>query len=98
MKAVQMTEVGGPEVLQLVKLPDPQPGPGQVLIRVESAAARWGTYSIAYAAADRAHAPLCARTTQSCRPFLGRLRSRRLCAPLGHLCCAAELPKADLAC
>ena len=38
MKAVQITEIGGPEVLQMVELPDPQPGPGQVLIRVESAA------------------------------------------------------------
>nr|WP_168504756.1 zinc-binding dehydrogenase [Streptomyces sp. S1D4-11]QIY93309.1 zinc-binding dehydrogenase [Streptomyces sp. S1D4-11] len=38
MKAIQMTEQGGPEVLRQVELPDPQPGPGQVLIRVESAA------------------------------------------------------------
>jgi NADPH2:quinone reductase len=38
MKAVQMTEQGGPDVLTLVDLPDPVPGPGQVLIRVESAA------------------------------------------------------------
>ncbi|MFJ3310561.1 zinc-binding alcohol dehydrogenase family protein [Streptomyces sp. NPDC086549] len=38
MKAIQMTEQGGPEVLRLVELPDPEPGPGQVLIRVESAA------------------------------------------------------------
>ncbi|WP_127354042.1 quinone oxidoreductase family protein [Actinacidiphila soli] len=38
MKAIQMTEQGGPEVLRLVELPDPQPGPGQALIRVESAA------------------------------------------------------------
>lgn len=38
MKAIQMTEQGGPEVLRLVDLPDPQPGPGQILIRVEAAA------------------------------------------------------------
>src|ERR1700758_3708852 len=38
MKAIQMTELGGPEVLRLVELPDPQPGPGQVLIKVEAAA------------------------------------------------------------
>ena len=38
MKAIQMTEQGGPEVLRLVDLPDPQPGPGQVLIRVSAAA------------------------------------------------------------
>lgn len=36
MKAIQIHETGGPEVLRLVELPIPQPGPGQVLIRVES--------------------------------------------------------------
>ena len=29
MKAIQMSEQGGPEVLQLVELPDPQPRPGR---------------------------------------------------------------------
>ena len=36
MKAIQIHEAGGPEVLQLVDLPIPHPGPGQVLIRVET--------------------------------------------------------------
>ncbi len=36
MKAIQIRETGGPEVLQLVDLPIPAPGQGQVLIRVES--------------------------------------------------------------
>ena len=36
MKAIQIHETGGPEVLQLADLPIPQPGPGQVLIRVEA--------------------------------------------------------------
>jgi len=36
MKAIQISETGGPEVLQLAELPIPQPGPGQVLIRVEA--------------------------------------------------------------
>jgi NADPH2:quinone reductase len=36
MRAVQVTEFGGPEVLKPVELPDPEPGPGQQLI--ESAA------------------------------------------------------------
>ena len=36
MKAIQIHETGGPEVLKLVELPIPQPGPGQVLIRVEA--------------------------------------------------------------
>ena len=32
-----MTEFGGPEVLQLAELPQPEPGPGEVLIRVSRA-------------------------------------------------------------
>jgi NADPH:quinone reductase len=36
MKAIQIHETGGPEVLQLVDSPIPQPGPGQVLIRIEA--------------------------------------------------------------
>lgn len=34
MRAIQQTRFGGPEVLELVELPDPQPGPGEVLIDV----------------------------------------------------------------
>ena len=37
MRAIQMTEFGGPEVLQLVDLPVPEPGDGEVLIRVARA-------------------------------------------------------------
>ncbi|MDE3189091.1 MAG: quinone oxidoreductase [Acidobacteriota bacterium] len=36
MKAIQIHAAGGPEVLQMVELPIPEPGPGQVLIRVEA--------------------------------------------------------------
>jgi NADPH:quinone reductase len=36
MQAIQIEETGGPEVLHLVDLPIPQPGPGQVLLRVEA--------------------------------------------------------------
>jgi NADPH2:quinone reductase len=36
MKAIQIHETGGPEVLGLADLPILQPGPGQVLIRVEA--------------------------------------------------------------
>ena len=35
MKAIQMSEQGGPEVLHLVELPDPEPGPGDLLGRLE---------------------------------------------------------------
>jgi NADPH2:quinone reductase len=36
MKAIQIHATGGPEVLQLLDLPIPQPAPGQVLIRIEA--------------------------------------------------------------
>jgi NADPH2:quinone reductase len=36
MKSIQIHETGGPEVLTLTELPIPEPGPGQVLIRVEA--------------------------------------------------------------
>lgn len=36
MKAIQIHETGGPEVLHVVELDIPEPGPGQVLIRVEA--------------------------------------------------------------
>src|ERR1700689_3916625 len=37
MKAVQFTRFGDPEVLEIVDLPDPHPGPGQVRIAVRAA-------------------------------------------------------------
>ena len=37
MRAIQMTEFGGPEVLKLVELPMPVPAPDEVLIRVARA-------------------------------------------------------------
>ncbi|MBI2170753.1 MAG: quinone oxidoreductase [Chloroflexi bacterium] len=36
MKAIQITQTGGPEVLKYVDLPDPKPGPGQALIDVKA--------------------------------------------------------------
>ena len=63
MKAIRVEKQGGPEVMQLVDLPTPKPGPGQVLVRVEAAGVnfidtyqRSGAYpmkfSFVYAAAD----------------------------------------------
>jgi NADPH:quinone reductase-like Zn-dependent oxidoreductase len=37
MRAVQVTRHGGPEVLEIARLPRPDPGPGEVLVKVESA-------------------------------------------------------------
>ena len=38
MRAVQITRFGGPEVLDVVDLPDPTPGEGQQLFDVATAA------------------------------------------------------------
>lgn len=38
MKAIAYTEPGGPDVLEVMELPDPVPGPGEVVIRVRAAA------------------------------------------------------------
>ncbi len=37
MKAIRVRRTGGPEVLRLEDLPTPEPGPGQLLVRVEAA-------------------------------------------------------------
>jgi len=42
MRAVQLTEFGGPEVLQVADLPVPEPGTGELLIRVSRAGLNFG--------------------------------------------------------
>src|SRR5512142_755773 len=53
MKAIVVEEFGEPEVMRLKELPRPEPGPGQVLVKVEAAGvnpadtyARSGNYAI----------------------------------------------------
>ena len=52
MKAIRVHEFGGPEVLKLEDVPDPQAGPGQIVVRVHAAGVnpvetyvRTGTYA-----------------------------------------------------
>src|SRR5437899_6780316 len=52
MKAIRVHEFGGPEVLRLEEVPAPQPGPGEVLVRIHAAGVnpvetyiRSGTYA-----------------------------------------------------
>lgn len=42
MRAIQINEFGGPDVLRLVELPAPTPGPDEVLIRVSRAGINFG--------------------------------------------------------
>ena len=58
MKAIRVEKFGGPEVLKLAEVPDPQPGPGEVLVRLHAAGVnpfeayiRSGQYARAAAAA-----------------------------------------------
>jgi NADPH2:quinone reductase len=37
MRAIQVSEFGGPEVLREVELPDPEPGDGEILVRIARA-------------------------------------------------------------
>ncbi len=37
MRAIRVHKFGGPEVLQLEDVPDPRPGPGQVVVRIHAA-------------------------------------------------------------
>ncbi|TDP92109.1 quinone oxidoreductase family protein [Labedaea rhizosphaerae] len=52
-KAVQITETGGPEVLRVTEVPDPQAGPGELLVDVAAAGVNYvdtyhrdGTYPV----------------------------------------------------
>ncbi|MBV8948878.1 MAG: oxidoreductase, partial [Solirubrobacterales bacterium] len=36
MKAIRFSQFGGPEVLELVELPDPHPAPGQIRVAVRA--------------------------------------------------------------
>ncbi|RYD60645.1 MAG: NADPH:quinone reductase, partial [Verrucomicrobiaceae bacterium] len=52
MKAIQVEKWGGPEVLRVAEVPDPTPGPGEVLVRLHAAGVnpvetyiRSGTYA-----------------------------------------------------
>ncbi len=56
MKAIRIHEFGGPDVLRLEDLPTPQPGPGEVLIRVRASSVNPVDYKIrngGYAPADQ---------------------------------------------
>lgn len=41
MQAIQAMRFGGPDVLVMNELPDPVPGPGEVVVGVSVATSRW---------------------------------------------------------
>ena len=36
MRAIQIKTTGGPDVMELVEIPTPKPGAGQVLVKIEA--------------------------------------------------------------
>jgi NADPH2:quinone reductase len=59
MRAIQMTEFGGPEVLRLADLPSPEPRPDQALIRVSRAGLNFAdTHSRTNSYVQKASLPL----------------------------------------
>jgi NADPH:quinone reductase len=59
MRAIQMTEFGGPEVLKLTELSKPEPGAGEVLIRVLRAGVNFAdTHTRANSYVQKAMVPL----------------------------------------
>jgi NADPH:quinone reductase len=59
VRAIQMSEFGGPEVLRVAELPQPQPGPGQVLVRVTRAGVNFAdTHTRTNSYVQRATLPL----------------------------------------
>jgi NADPH2:quinone reductase len=47
MRAIQIPRFGGPEVLTVVELPDPQPGPGQIAVDVTAAGVNYADTHLA---------------------------------------------------
>lgn len=59
MRAVQITEFGGPEVLRVVDLPDPEPADGMVVLDVRSAGVNYAdTHQVEDSYLSRATLPL----------------------------------------
>ena len=59
MRAIQITEFGGPEVLRVVELPDPEPGPGLELIEVRTAGVNYAdTHQVEDSYLSRSTLPL----------------------------------------
>jgi NADPH:quinone reductase len=59
VRAIQITEFGGPEVLHVTELPDPVAGPGQLLVEVDSAGVNYAdTHTVENSYLSRTTLPL----------------------------------------
>ncbi|MEZ0094727.1 zinc-binding alcohol dehydrogenase family protein [Streptacidiphilus sp. EB129] len=59
MRAIQITEFGGPEVLHLAEVPEPAPQPGQLLIEVAAAGVNYAdTHSVEDSYLSRSSLPM----------------------------------------
>jgi NADPH2:quinone reductase len=59
VRAIQITEFGGPEVLRQAELPDPVAGPGQLLIEVDSAGVNYAdTHTVENSYLSRSSLPM----------------------------------------
>ncbi|WP_405591847.1 zinc-binding alcohol dehydrogenase family protein [Streptomyces sp. NBC_01190] len=59
MRAIQITEFGGPEVLREAELPEPVAGPGQLLIQVDSAGINYAdTHTVENSYLSRSSLPM----------------------------------------
>lgn len=94
MKAIQIHQAGGTEVLQLVDLPIPAPGPGQVLVRVEATGMnfieiyfRKGQYKATFPLVPGSEA---AGTVEECGPGVAGFKPGDTVASVGALGSYAE--------
>src|SRR5579863_6393790 len=103
MKAIQIQSTGGPQALRLIDLPIPQPGPGQVLIRIEATGVnfieiyfRKGVYKASFPLIPGSEA---SGTVEECGPGVNGFRPGDLVASTGVLGSYAEyalVPAAQL--
>ena len=62
MKAIQLSQFGGPEVLEYVDVTDPEPGPGQALVDMKAIGVNFRDVTMR---ANRFHAALMGRPAPS---------------------------------
>jgi hypothetical protein len=84
MKAIIVNEFGAPEVLKLEDIPDPKPGPGEVVVRVRAVGVnpldtymRAGTYGVRNPALPYTPGTDAAGTVESLGPSVDESRDRR---------------------